>query len=59
MTKTKIRIFLSLLLLVISIRLLVWSLQPVDSQLRRVPIRQEDLTYPTPVGYREMERRQL
>ena len=55
MAMKRVRIFLGLILLIVSISLLVWSLLPVESQVRRVPIRQDDLTYPTPVGFLNME----
>jgi len=47
----KLRIFLGVLILIVSITLLAWSLWPAQYQTRIVPMGPEQMELPTPVSY--------
>ncbi len=47
----KLRIFLGLLILVVSLTLLVWSLWPVEYETRTQPVEPSQMQLPTPSSF--------
>lgn len=47
----KIRIFLGVIILALSMALLVWSLWPMEYETRILPVNPEQMQLPTPVSY--------